>query len=80
MKPLEKDKTKDASTINDIKNIKESKLIEKKDLLVVSYVSEENIDRCWIFFSDILKCEGSPSNIVINYKLDKGNNTYTIGN
>ena len=80
MKPLEKDKTKVASTINDIKSIKESKHIEKNDLLVVSYVSEENIDRCWIFFSDILKCEGSPSNIVTNYHLDKGKNTYTIGN
>lgn len=80
MKPLESNKTKDASNQNEIQILKESKQIEKNDLLVVSYVTEENIDRCWIFFSDILKCEGSPSNIVINYKLDKGKNTYTIGN
>ena len=80
MKPLEKDKTKDASTINDIKNIKESKHIENNDLLVVSYVSEENIDRCWIFISNILKCVAPSAKIVINYKLDKGSNTYTVGN
>jgi len=80
MKPLDKNKAKDASTINDIQNIKKSKKIEKNDLLVVSYVSEENINRSWIFFSDILKCEGYPSNIVVNYKLDKGKNTYTVGN
>lgn len=72
MKPLENIKTKDASSLKERKKNNKS--------LVVSYVSEENIDRCWTFFSDILKCEGSPSNIVINYKLDKGNNTYTIGN
>jgi hypothetical protein len=26
-------------------------------LLVVSYIAEENIDRCWLYFSNVLKCE-----------------------
>jgi hypothetical protein len=53
---------------------------EKKYTLVVSYITEENIDRCWLFFSDIVKVQGTSSNIVINYSFDKGNNTYKIGN
>ncbi len=63
--------------------IKEKKITNKKDknyLLVVSYITEENIDRCWLFFSDIIKVQGTASNIVINYVLDKGNNTFKIGN
>ena len=63
--------------------IKENKIANKKDkkyLLVVSYITEENIDRCWIFFSDIIKIQGTASNIVINYVLDKGNNTFKVGN
>lgn len=53
---------------------------EKNKLLVVSYITDENIERCWSFFSDILKCQGTASNIVINYKLDKGKNTFIVGN
>jgi hypothetical protein len=53
---------------------------EKKYTLVVSYITEENIDRCWLFFSNIVKVQGTCSNIVINYSFDKGNNTYKIGN
>jgi hypothetical protein len=57
-----------------------SKQNEKNKLLVVSYITDENIERCWSFFSDILKCQGTASNIVINYKMDKGKNTFIIGN
>ena len=91
MKSLENNNTECSSCINseDInkndkkekqKNKKNEKDKEKNHLLIVSYITDENINRCWTFFSDILKCEGNPSNIVINYKLDKGKNTYIIGN
>ena len=75
---------------NNIENYEENnKFIKEKDreikkeknhLLVVSYITDENISRCWYFFSNILKCEGTSSSIVINYKLEKGKNTYNIGN
>lgn len=57
-----------------------SKQNDKNKLLVVSYITDENIERCWSFFCDILKCQGAASNIVINYKLDKGKNTFIVGN
>lgn len=91
MKSLENNNTEGSSCINSEENNKNDKkekelgkieknYDEKNHLLVVSYITDENIKRCWTFFSDILKCEGNPSNIVINYKLDKGKNTYIIGN
>ena len=49
-------------------------------LLVVSYIAEENIDRCWLYFSNVLKCEEKNSNIVQDYSLVKGTNTFMIGN
>ena len=53
---------------------------ESNYLLVVSYIAEENIDRCWLYFSNVLKCEEKNSNIVKNYSLVKGRNTFMIGN
>ena len=74
MKPIEKKKTN-----YDQKN-RISKQNDKNKLLVVSYITDENIERFWSFFSDILKCQGTASNIVKNYKLDKGKNTFIMGN
>ena len=72
------------SLVNNIINYNQKNIIskqnEKNKFLVVSYITEENIERCWLFFSDILKCQGTASNIVRNYKLDKGKNTFIVGN
>lgn len=80
MKPIKNSKSETSQG----KNLEQKKKItnktEKNHLLVVSYVADENINRCWAFFSDILKCQGTASNIVINYKLDKGKNTFIVGN
>jgi hypothetical protein len=56
------------------------KIKESNHLLVVSYITEENIERCWLYFSNVLKCEGKNSNIVQDYSLVKGKNTFMIGN
>lgn len=52
----------------------------KNKILVISYIAEENINRCWLFLSDVRRSVGVPSNIVKDYILNKGNNTYQIGN
>jgi len=60
---------------------KENAKIKKSNhLLVVSYIADENIERCWLYFSNVLKCEGKNSNIVQDYSLVKGRNTFMIGN
>jgi hypothetical protein len=78
---LESYETESDSCLNnyqdfDKKNYKD----EKNYSLSVSYISNENIDRCWFFFSDIILCQTIASNIVVDYKLDKGKNTFKIGN
>jgi hypothetical protein len=52
----------------------------KSKSLSNSYIAEEDPNRCWFFFSNILLCQKSLSKILIDYKMDKGNNTYKIGN
>ena len=69
MKSLVKNETKE-----------NEKIRESNHLLVVSYITEENIERCWLYFSNVLKCEGKNSNIVRDYSLVKGKNTFMIGN
>ena len=81
MKPIETNETEaDSNISNNFQNNKITKKNEKNNFLVVSYITEENIDRCWFFFSNIIKIEGTAPKIVINYSFDKGNNTYKIGN
>ena len=72
--------TESDSCINNFENDK--KFIKPKNSqgLSVTYISKENINRCWRFFSDIMLCKSSISNIAINYKLNKGNNTFNVGN
>lgn len=49
-------------------------------VLSLSYISNENINRCWFFLTDIITL-GKLSKIdLINHKLDKGNNIFKIGN
>ena len=82
MKSLESYETEEDSCMqeNDRKLIKLSKISEKAPSLSISYISDEDIDRCWHFFSNIILCQKTASNIFIQYKFDKGNNTYKIGN
>ena len=67
---------------NTNKAIKENKQREslKSQFLSISYISEEDINRCWFFFSDLILCQNSLSNILVDYKLDKGDSTFKIGN
>ena len=82
MKSLESYETESDSCLNNYQEIdrKTNKFIDKNTSLSVSYISDENIERCWLFFSDIILCQATASNIVIQYKLDKGKNTFKIGN
>lgn len=53
---------------------------EKDSSLLLTFISKENINRCWRFFSDIMLYKSTISNFAINYKLNKGNNTFNVGN
>lgn len=79
MKSLKTSEIKENKNNNDFEKDKIEKHLTNNQLLVVSYITEENINRCWLYFSNVLKCEG-PQNIVKDYTLIKGNNTFKIGN
>ena len=72
--------TESDSCLNNYESDKKILKPEKDPSLSVSYLSKENINRCWRFFSDVMLCKSAISNIAINYKLNKGDNTYNIGN
>ena len=72
--------TESDSCLNNYESDKKKLKPEKDPSLSVSYLSKENINRCWRFFSDVMLCKSAISNIAINYKLNKGDNTYNIGN
>ena len=80
MKSLVGIRTESTSFLNNDQQENNQESKEKNQLLVVSYITEENTNRCWTFFSDILKCQDTAQNIVINYKLNKGKNTFIVGN
>ena len=81
MKSLESYETESDSCANNcLDNDKKFMKLEKSPSLSLSYISEDNINRCWLFFSNIILSQEISNNIVINYKLDKGNNTFKIGN
>ena len=82
MKSLESTETETDSCINNyFQDIDKKKTEEQKSLSIsVSLISKENIDRCWLFFSDLVLCQSGNTNIVIDYKFDKGDNTYKVGN
>ena len=72
--------TESDSCINNYENDKKILKPEKDPALSVTYICNENINRCWRFFSDIMLYKSTISNIAINYKLNKGNNTFNVGN
>ena len=82
MKSLESTETETDSCINNyFQDIDKKKTEEQKSLSIsVSLISKENIDRCWLFFSDLVLCQSGNTNMVIDYKFDKGDNTYKVGN
>lgn len=81
MKTLESYETdSDSCTINCQDNEKKMINLEKNLFLSLSFILEDNINRCWLFFSDIILCQEISKNIVMDYKFDKGNNTFKIGN
>ena len=81
MKCLESDETESDSSSNNCQELDgQISNGEKNNSLFVSYISDENINKCWLIFSDIILCLNTQNDIVINYKMDKGKNTYTIGN
>ena len=82
MKSLESTETETDSCINNyIQDIDKKKNKKKKTQSIsVSLISQENIDRCWLFFSDLVLCQSGNTNMVIDYKFDKGDNTYKVGN
>ena len=81
MKSLESYETESDSCINNcIDNDKKFMKAEKSPCLSLSHISDHNINRCWLFFSDVILCQEISNNIVINYKFDKGNNTFKLGN
>ena len=72
--------TESDSCINNDENHKNATKPEKDPSLSVTYLCKDNISRCWRFFSDIMLYKSTISNIAINYKLNKGNNTFNVGN
>ena len=72
--------TESDSCVNNYENDKKKLKPEKDPALSVTLISNENINRCWRFISDIMLCKSTISNIAINYKLNKGNNTFNVGN
>ena len=78
---LESYETESDSCLNNYQDFdKKNNKDEKNYSLSVSYISNENIDRCWFFISDIILCQTVASDIVVDYKLDKGKNTFKVGN
>jgi hypothetical protein len=81
MKSLESYETESDSCINNyIDNDKKFMKVEKAPALSLSHISDHNINRCWLFFSDVILCQEISNNIVINYKFDKGDSTFKLGN
>ena len=64
------------------KTEKQNRLMKspKPKYLSISYISEEDCNRCWFFFSDIILCKNPYSDFLADYKMVKGNNTFKIGN
>lgn len=78
MKSLESYETESDSCINNYQENDKKPI--KSSSLSISYISDDNINRCWFFFSDIILSQKSLTNILINYKLDKGQSPFIIGN
>jgi hypothetical protein len=66
--------------MNNIENDKNPKKIEKNTSLSISYITDDNINRCWSFLRDIILCQSISQNVAIDYKMDKGKNTFIEGN
>lgn len=80
MNTLESFETDSDSWINNYQEKYKKQKEDKNSSLSISYLSNENIDRCWFFFSDTKLLEEIAPDILINYKLDKGKNIFNIGN
>ena len=59
---------------------KKIKKIEKTKSISISYISSDNIYRCWLFLRDIILCQSFSKNIAIYYKMDKGKKPFIEGN
>jgi hypothetical protein len=66
--------------MNNTENDKNPKKIEKNTSLSISYITDDNINRCWSFLRDIILCQSISQNVAIDYKMDKGKNTFIEGN
>jgi hypothetical protein len=81
MKSLESYETESDSCMNNYQeNDKKILKSEKRPLFSVSYILDEEINRSWLFFSNIILSHEATSNIISDYKFDKGNNTFKVGN
>lgn len=81
MKTLESYETdSDSCAINCQDNDKKLIKLGNTPSISLSHILDDNINRCWLFFSDVILSQEISKNIVIDYKLDKGNNTFIKGN
>ena len=81
MKSLESYETESDSCMNNCQeNDKKILKTEKTRSLSVSYLLDEDINRSWNFFSNLILSHEAISSIVSDFKFDKGNNTFKVGN
>lgn len=80
MNIFESFETESDSCLNNYQEKYKTQKEEEDSSLTISNISNENIYRCWFFFTYSKLLEKIAPNILINYKFDKGNNIFKIGN
>ena len=53
---------------------------EKNAPISISYITDDNVNRCWLFLNDIILCQSISKNIAIHYKMEKGKKPFIEGN